>query len=139
MIFRIYDKFPFLHIPSDFCLLVIFRVKIWHKLNQFSCLFGMVLTILWPTTWTILIKLGLKWDKMNTKETQITAWYNIEPFLRCLRSYQPKSIKIDLNLWMMQKIFEKWVSFPVAGQEAIRFQILSYEWKGYEKFFKWKQ
>ena len=55
MIFRIYDKFPFLYIPSDFNLLVIFRVKIWHKLDQFSCLFWMVLSFkvfFWPITWS---------------------------------------------------------------------------------------
>ena len=40
LISRINNKSPFLHITSDLFLLVIFRVKISHKPDQLSCLYG---------------------------------------------------------------------------------------------------
>jgi len=33
---------------------------------------------------------------MDTKQVPSTARYDFEPFLRCLGSSQPKSVKIDL-------------------------------------------
>ena len=40
--FGIYNKFPFTSVSSDFCLLIVFRVKIWPENGQFSVPFWMV-------------------------------------------------------------------------------------------------
>ncbi len=42
LIFEIYDKFPFTSVSSDFCLLLVFRVKIWPENGQFWVPFWMV-------------------------------------------------------------------------------------------------
>ena len=39
LIFRICDKLPFLYVWSDFCLVFVFREKIWLENGQFSCIF----------------------------------------------------------------------------------------------------
>ena len=115
LIFRIYDKFPFLYIPSDFNLLVIFWVKIWHKLGQFSCLFGMVLSFgvfFWPITWSEVRQNEYKADSNH-------GWHDLtlshfSDACRCLRSYQPKSscqpkltLKDDTENIRRMKIFWK--------------------------------
>ena len=43
LILCIYDKFPFPHVPLDFCLVFVFRVKIWPENSQFVVSFWMVL------------------------------------------------------------------------------------------------
>ena len=73
LIFRTCDKFSFRYISSDFYTLSILTVETWLWLDQFSCLFLMVLGTFSATTWTILIKLGLKFDKIETNQTQKTG------------------------------------------------------------------
>ena len=86
LIFRICDKLHFLYVWSDFCLVFVFREKIWLENGQFSCIFWMIFGIFLPTTLKILMKLGQKWDKMDIKQPQKTRGLQIEPFWRYLAS-----------------------------------------------------
>ena len=62
----------------------------WRKFDSktanFHAFFGWFFGIFSPTTWNILTKLGQKWDKMDTKQTQKTRDLHIKPFWRFLGS-----------------------------------------------------
>ena len=68
--------------------------KIGSKTVNFHAFFEWFLAIFSSTSWLCLMKLGQKWDKMDTKKTQKTRCQNFEPFWRYLGSKLPK---IDQN------------------------------------------
>ena len=61
------------------------------KTAYFHAFFGWSLLNISTTTWNILMKLGLKWDKMDTNQLQKTRGRNFKPFGRLKASNSQKS------------------------------------------------
>ena len=112
-IFGMYGKFPFLSVSSDFCLLVVFRVKIRPKDRQFSpknAFLGFLLENILGTTTLIFVIVGQYVDNKDIKQTQKTGSQNLTPFLRIPRSKLAKIDKIGHQVPHLlddPKIFEK--------------------------------
>ena len=108
LIFRIYDKFSFLYVSSDFCLLVVFMVKKWLEDGQFSCTFLSGFRVISRQR---LDRFGWNLVRSETGSIQrrrkrpdvkiISQSGDIKPRIAKNRP------KINQNLWMIQKIFEK--------------------------------
>ena len=97
LIFGIYDKFSFAHVSSDFCPLVVFRVKNWVKDGQFSCIFWMVLGHFlanhlkyFDETWSEVRQNGYEED---AKDQKPTFWAYLEIFGLKIAKNRPKSPK----------------------------------------------
>ena len=63
------------------------------KTANFHAFFGWFSVNISTTTWKILMKLGGKWDKMTTNQTQKTRGQIFEPFWRYKASISQKSTK----------------------------------------------
>ena len=83
----------------------------WRKfesnLANFNAFFEWFLAIFSPITWNIVMKLGQKWDKMDTKKIQKTRSQNFEPCWRCIGSELQKIAQIGQNFMDDPKIFRK--------------------------------
>ena len=108
LIFRIYDKFSFLYVSSDFCLLVVFMVKKWLEDGQFSCTFLSGFRLLSRQrldrfAWN-LVRSEIKWLQRRRKRPDVKILSQSGDIKPRIAKNRPK---IDQNLWMIQKIFEK--------------------------------
>ena len=63
------------------------------KTANFHAIFGWFSVNISTTAWKILMKLGQKWDKMTTSQTQKTRGQNLKPFWRYRASNIQKSTK----------------------------------------------
>ena len=63
------------------------------KTVNFHAFFGWFSVNISTTTWKILMKLGQKWDKMTTSQTQKNRGQNLMPFWRYRASNIQKSTK----------------------------------------------
>ena len=108
LIFRIYDKFSFLYVSSDFCLLVVFMVKKWLEDGQFSCTFLSGFRVISRQR---LDRFG--WNLVRSETGSIQRRHK-RPDVKIFSQsgdIKPRIAKnrpkINQNLWMIQKIFEK--------------------------------
>ena len=81
--------------------------KIGSKTANFHAFFEWFLAIFSSTSWLSSMKLGQKWDKMDTKKTQKTRRQNFEPLWRYLGSKLPKIDQNHQNFMDDPKIFRK--------------------------------
>ena len=77
------------------------------KTANFYAFFEWFFGIFSATTWKILIKLGQKWDKMDTKQTQKTRGHHFKPFWRYLGSNMAKIGQNRPKFMDDPKFFEK--------------------------------
>ena len=108
LIFRIYDKFSFLYVSSDFCLLVVFMVKKWLEDGQFSCTFLSGFRLISRQrldrfAWN-LVRSEIKWLQRRCKRPDVKILSQSGDIKPQIAKNRPK---IDRNLWMTQKIFAK--------------------------------
>ena len=108
LIFGIYDKFSFLYVSSDFCLLVVFMVKKWLEDGQFSCTFLSGFRLISRQR---LDRFG--WNLVRSETGSIQRRHK-RPDVKIFSQsgdIKPRIAKnrpkINQNLWMIQKIFEK--------------------------------
>ena len=91
------------------------------KTTNFHAFFGWSLLNISTTTWNILMKLGQKWDRIDTKKTQKTWSQNLKPILRYLASNSQKSTQNQPKFMDDPKNFRKnffWLK---------RFQMVQFE------------
>ena len=94
------------------------------KTVNFHDLFGWSSVNISTTTWKIFMKLGQKWDKMNTNQTQKTRRQNFQPVLTYLASNSRKSSRNRPKFMDDPKNFRK-KFFWLKRFQMVQFEKLS--------------